>query len=516
MARMMKRNIDLLLRVGGVDSGNVKLSTRNFNYFRNFVTIKKVPAVLIGHSIFFLTACNNSNIKGTDDNDYLGGTSKSDILLGFAGDDTFQAGSGNDTFDGGADIDTVSYADAGSNVIINLSETLSQATVGDYTDTLINIENVIGSNYNDLIKDSEADNILTGGPGKDTFEITAGFNTITDLHTGDVVFVYSGATLNALVEEEFIASSETVNTGTFKLLAGDGGAHINMRSSSSGEYTLIGGSGTDLLEGGPLDDILTGGEGSDTFVITSGSDYITDLSTGDVLKVSSNSIATAFNIDNFVANHSTENFGTANLVAEKGGAIIDLSLSNAGNYIIIGNSGNDILTGGPGNDTLTGDGGSIEPSTERFLPSNTGSSNDTFYVMAGTDTISDLSTGDAFIISSGATLNATNISDFIATSLTSNSGTANLFAGNDGATITMTNSTSGSYTITGGSGADSLTGGSGNDIFTGADGSDTLTGGNGDDSFNVEAGTDTISDLSTGDAFIISSGATLNATNISD
>ena len=129
-----------------------------------------------------------------------------------------------------------------------------------------------------------------------------------------------------------------------------------------------------------------------------------------------------------------------------------------------GETGNDVLTGGPGNDTLTGGGGF-----------------DTFQVDSGTDTITDLETGDVFIVSSGATLNTINVQSFIATSNTSNNGTAVLTAHNSGSNIDLTNSSIGDYTLAGRYGVDTLIGGTGNDIIVGGGGHDTLVGGAGND-----------------------------------
>ena len=68
-------------------------------------------------------------------------------------------------------------------------------------------------------------------------------------------------------------------------------------------------------------------------------------------------------------------------------------------------------------------------------------------------------------------------------------------------------------TINAGDGTDTITGGAGNDIIiTGGKGDDIITGGAGNDTFNVDAGSDTITDLSASDIFVVSNGATLNAT----
>ena len=121
-----------------------------------------------------------------------------------------------------------------------------------------------------------------------------------------------------------------------------------------------------------------------------------------------------------------------------------------------------------------------------------GSGNDTFNVDSGTDTITDLSTGDILVVSSGAIANATNISAFVATGSTSNSGTANLTTANSGGTIDVGNSTTGAYNLTGLAGADTLKGNSNNDTINAGSGNDTIDGRGGNDIINAGDGDDTI------------------------
>ena len=95
-------------------------------------------------------------------------------------------------------------------------------------------------------------------------------------------------------------------------------------------------------------------------------------------------------------------------------------------FTISGGAGIDTIKGGAGNDIITGSG-----------------SNDVFHIISGTDAVTDLTTGDSFIVSASATLNAANISGFVATDGTSNAGTANLSADNSDVTIDMRLATSG-------------------------------------------------------------------------
>jgi len=112
--------------------------------------------------------------------------------------------------------------------------------------------------------------------------------------------------------------------------------------------------------------------------------------------------------------------------------------------------------------------------------------NDTFNIATGgAATINDLNTGDAFTVAAGTTLtNALAVTAFVATSATTNAGTATLTAAAAGATIDMSlaGGTVG-YTITGAAGADTLTG----SAFA-----DTISGSTGINVINAKAGADTI------------------------
>ena len=127
------------------------------------------------------------NAIGGYGDDKLIGNNVANILYGGAGNDTIGGGVGNDTLDGGAGndiidggtgIDTLTYANANAGIIVDLSKTSSQATGGSGNDTILNIENLIGSNYNDTLTGSKLANIIYGGAGNDTIKGVAGNDTI--------------------------------------------------------------------------------------------------------------------------------------------------------------------------------------------------------------------------------------------------------------------------------------------------------------------------------------------------
>ena len=87
---------------------------------------------------------------------------------------------------GGGGIDTLSYANAAAGVTVNLGLTTAQNTVGAGTDTLLNFENLRGSNFNDTLTGNAASNILTGGTGVDRFVLNnkAAADTMADFVSG--------------------------------------------------------------------------------------------------------------------------------------------------------------------------------------------------------------------------------------------------------------------------------------------------------------------------------------------
>jgi len=98
---------------------------------------------------------------------------------GTEGNDTLLSTSGNDTLNGGSGIDTASYATAPAGVTINLAIAGPQNTIGAGTDTLVSIENLVGSAFNDNLFGTIRDNVLTGGAGNDRLTGLEGRDTLT-------------------------------------------------------------------------------------------------------------------------------------------------------------------------------------------------------------------------------------------------------------------------------------------------------------------------------------------------
>jgi Ca2+-binding RTX toxin-like protein len=106
-------------------------------------------------------------LDGAAGADALNGGAGNDTLLGGADDDVLDGSTGDDRLDGGFGVDTASYASAVAGVTVNLAYVTAQATGGSGTDTLLNVENLVGSAYADTLRGNALANRIEGGNGSD-------------------------------------------------------------------------------------------------------------------------------------------------------------------------------------------------------------------------------------------------------------------------------------------------------------------------------------------------------------
>ena len=133
-----------------------------------------IPDPVVDFSTYnHITGTNNSDsFNGTEDADrFYNLQSGRDHVRGNGGNDLIESGGAYDTFNGGSGSDTVSYANANSYVIAHLGEgraNIKNSGLGiNERDTLISIENLIGSNFGDQLTGSDGKNQIEGGAGDD-------------------------------------------------------------------------------------------------------------------------------------------------------------------------------------------------------------------------------------------------------------------------------------------------------------------------------------------------------------
>ena len=128
-------------------------------------------------------------------NDSLWGDSGNDTLLGGEGNDQLIGGSGNDLLVGGIGIDTADYSTATAGVTVSLPMPCAQNTGGAGLDTLVGIENLTGTNFNDVLYGDFANNVLSGLDGSDVLTGGAGNDTLNGGNGNDVLSGGSGRDL---------------------------------------------------------------------------------------------------------------------------------------------------------------------------------------------------------------------------------------------------------------------------------------------------------------------------------
>jgi Ca2+-binding RTX toxin-like protein len=338
-------------------------------------------------------------------------------LSGNSLNNVLYAGAGNNVLNGGIGIDSADYRYAGSAVGVSLAVSTAQASGGSGSDTLVGIENVTGSIYNDKLSGNAGTNVLDGGAGKDTMiggdgadsysvdnigDIVTETNALVATGGIDLVYSYLAAyTLGANVENGRILATGAANLSGNSLnnvlYAGAGNNVLNggvgidsvdyryagsavgvslavstaQASGGSGSDTLVGienltgsgfndkltgNAGANVLDGGLGSDTLIGGLGDDTYVINSLSDIVTELA-GQGVDLIASSIS-----------YSLLDTGGAGAY---GANVENLQLLGAGNINATGNALNNVLYAGAGNNVLNG-GTGIDSADYRYAGSAVG------------------------------------------------------------------------------------------------------------------------------------------------
>lgn len=214
-------------------------------------------------------------IEGTDASELLEGLAGNDTLLGNGGNDVLDGGPDADLLDGGEGSDTARYGSSGIAVSINLADGTAEGGDAD-GDTLANIENLIGSPFDDTLIGDAGPNTLQGGFGADLLNGGAGSDTASyDVIALEAVAVNLGAgsaSGGAAEGDELIGIENLIGSTLGDSLTGDSGD--NTLDGRGGDDTLDGAAGNDRLVGGDGDDLQIGGSGDDVFIGGPGDDTI--------------------------------------------------------------------------------------------------------------------------------------------------------------------------------------------------------------------------------------------------
>jgi Ca2+-binding RTX toxin-like protein len=272
-----------------------------------------------------LTYAGSGQFTGT-------GNTSDNVITGGAGDDTLTGGDGNDTLDGAGGSDTASYRSAVSGVTASLAIAGPQATGAAGLDTLVSIENLTGSNYNDVLTGDGGANTLDGRDGNDQLDGGAGADALIG-GEGDDTYRVDDA--GDRVTEKAGNGTDTVETtlATYLLAA-------------NVEILTFTGTGSFSGTGNALDNDLTGGAGDDTLAGGAGADA---LHGGGGIDVASYAGAKAA----VTASLGTPGSNTGDAAGDSYDSIEGLRGSRYADTLV-GDDGDNVIAGGGGLDTVTG------------------------------------------------------------------------------------------------------------------------------------------------------------------
>jgi Ca2+-binding RTX toxin-like protein len=261
---------------------------------------------------------------------------------GNALDNTIYAGDGNNILNGGAGNDTVSYRYALAGVSAWLALATAQATGGSGSDTLVSIENLTGSDFNDLLRGNSLGNRLDGGLGNDTLDGGGGADTLVG-GNGNDTFIVDNA--GDVVQETTAGGTGGNDLVQSSLASTTLGANIEqLRLTSAGAADGYGNTLDNIIYAGAGNNVINGSAGFDTIsyrYATAG--VAISLATTSAQATGGSGTDTLLNFENAT--------GSAYADALTGNGIANVLDGGMGNDTLRGGVGIDTLIGGDGNDT---------------------------------------------------------------------------------------------------------------------------------------------------------------------
>jgi Ca2+-binding RTX toxin-like protein len=277
---------------------------------------------------------DTTRVRGSIENVVLTGTSAlsaqgnaaANVLTGNAAGNTLAGMAGADTLLGGGGTDTASYA--ASNAGVDVSLALGRGRGGHAEgDSLGSIENLVGSNYNDILEGDGGANQLSGGSGVDTLSYANAASGV------EVNLAVTSTQQTGGAGADRVSGFENLTGSAFAdRLAGTSGN--NLLAGGAGNDRLDGGRGNDVLIGGPGEDVLVGGSGGDTFVFATaagGLDTVADFATrSDRLQISAAGFGGGLEAGDRVTLVAASQLGLAAGPAGEGYFVYDNSGADAG------------------------------------------------------------------------------------------------------------------------------------------------------------------------------------------
>ncbi|MGJ8598188.1 hypothetical protein, partial [Sulfitobacter sp.] len=280
----------------------------------------------------FVTGNNSANdLHGLDGDDYLEGRQGNDTLAGGQGDDILFGGSGADVLNGGEGTDGAYYLDSQGWVNVSLLTGFVGGGVGSHAigDSFVSIENIGGSEFDDLLNGDHGANIIVGNGGDDNLRGRGGADLLVGGNGSDTA--------------DYADSAGFVNVSLLSGFAGGGAGSHAIGDTWFDIENFTGSNFADFLNGDNNDNILEGRAGADTFNGNGGDDTLSYASSGGFVNVSL--------LSGFAGGG-----GGSHAIGDTWNNMENLT-GSAHNDLLNGDNFNNTLTGGAGNDQLRGNNG---------------------------------------------------------------------------------------------------------------------------------------------------------------
>jgi Ca2+-binding RTX toxin-like protein len=281
------------------------------------------------------------NVIGSNKRDTIIGNEQANKLEGKGDDDTLVGLGGGDYLDGGDGKDAADYSFSPKAVYVDLSTHIGQN--GDAAgDHLYNIENIIGSDFSDMLTGDGGDNVLRGG-GEGDF--------LTGLGGGDQLLGGDGR--DRIIYEaspEGVTINLLTNSASGGDATGDIFSSIDDVTGSDFADSLTGDANDNRLDGIGDDDVLAGLGGADQLYGGDGKDTV-DYS------LSPHGLFQGVAVDLGVGrgyNYDAEGdtyFSIENVIGSQGR---DVLIGNSDDNVLEGRGGGDHFGGSAGADTFIG------------------------------------------------------------------------------------------------------------------------------------------------------------------
>lgn len=239
----------------------------------------------------------------------------------------------SNVMDGAGGNDTVSYENMTSAVVVSLDLASDQQTAGSGSDTLISIENLVGTRFDDVLTGNAGNNRLDGGLGADTLRGGLGDDTYVVDSSNDVVIeLTDGGVDTVLISVDQYTLGQNIE---------------NVQILTTGRSSLTANALDNRIDATVGDNFIDGAAGTDTVsYANSTGGVVLDLALTAIQATGGSGNDTLLNVESLVGSQFADKL--------RGNAQANTLYGGGGNDWLEGRDGDDILSGGAFYDTLIG------------------------------------------------------------------------------------------------------------------------------------------------------------------